>query len=121
MSDTWTLALWLREVSSSAVVLSLGVGPPIKQQQTSPSDIFRVKIDTFGLSLEQGFLVGSLSLAANWAKQSWVMVYLFSDAAASKYGYGAFARGQGSEYFENTASGTFDLSAHSSETLRIGS
>ena len=50
------------------------------------------------------------------------MIYLFSDQANSKHGYGAFVPREGNEYFETTAANTFDLTAYaSSATFRLGS
>ena len=39
-----------------------------------------------------GFYETTLSIAADWAKQQWVYVYLFSDGTANTKGFGAFVR-----------------------------
>ena len=68
-----------------------------------------------------GHLVGSITTPSNWAKESWIMVYVFSDEAANKYGFGAYAAGAGAEYFEKSAAGTFDMDVFvGTKNIRFG-
>ena len=73
--------------------------------------------------MEDGHLIGALSMPTDWAKDQWVMIYIFSDASADKYGFGAYAPGVGAEYFEKSDTGTFDMEGYvgGSAELRIGS
>ena len=59
--------------------------------------------------MTKNHLVGSLSMPNDWYKDQWVMVYIFSDESANKYGFGTYAPGVGAEYFEMSESGTFDM------------
>ena len=68
-----------------------------------------------------GFLVGTIAMPTDWAKDQWVMVYIFSDESANKYGFGAYAPGVGAQYFEKSDTGTFDMEVYAgSKTIRIG-
>ena len=51
-------------------------------------------------------------MPTDWAKDQWVMVYIFSDQTANKYGFGAFVPGVGAQYFEKSATGTFDMEVY---------
>lgn len=57
---------------------------------------------------------------SGWAREQWVMLYIFSDQNANKYGFGAFAPGVGVEYFEYSVTGTFNMDSYSSYKMRIG-
>ena len=50
-----------------------------------------------------------------------MMVYIFSDKSANKYGYGTFAPGVGTQYYEYSIVGTFNMDAYAvSNSMRIG-
>ena len=64
----------------------------------------------------------NLSMPTYWAKNQWVMIYIFSDEANNKYGFGTYAPGVGAEYFEKSASGTFNMDSYGgSHQMRMGS
>ena len=62
-----------------------------------------------------------MNIILNWAKHRWVYVYVFSDEANTKRGFGAFVSGYGAEYFESTQNAYYDMDQHSSDKMRIGS
>ena len=71
--------------------------------------------------MKGGHVNSAMSMPSGWAKHQWVMLYLFSDEAANKYGFGAYAPGAGAEYFEHSAAGTFDMDTYAgSNQMRIG-
>ena len=73
------------------------------------------------LKIQGGHINSSLSISSGWAKFQWVMIYLFSDETANKYGFGAYAPGVGAEYFEQSASGTFNMDTFAgSYKMRMG-
>ena len=60
-------------------------------------------------------------MPTNWAKKQWVMVYIFSDQIANKYGFGAFVPNVETQYYEKIATGTYDMAMHSgSSKMRVG-
>ena len=68
-----------------------------------------------------GHLIAKLSMPTGWASDQWVMVYIFSDESANKYGFGAFVPGAGAEYFEKSDTGTFDMGVYGgSKEMRVG-
>ena len=73
------------------------------------------------IRIADGHINDVMSMTDGWFKDQWVMCYIFSDQSANKYGFGAFAPGVGSEYFEKSATGTFDLDTYAgSYKMRIG-
>ena len=73
------------------------------------------------LRIQGGHAAADLLLPDDWAKHQWVMLYLFSDEAANKYGFGAYVPGVGAEYFEHSAAGTFDMDTYAgSYKMRMG-
>ena len=42
---------------------------------------------------------------SSWDTSRWVYIYLFSDAAANKNGFGAYVPGVGTEQWESTSNG----------------
>lgn len=72
--------------------------------------------------MADGHMNNLISMPFNWAKERWVMIYIFSDQSANLFGYGAYASGVGSEYFEERASGSFNMDTFAgSYKMRIGS
>ena len=49
--------------------------------------------------MKDGYVKATLPIANSWAKDQWVMVYIFSDETANKYGFGAFVPRVGVKYF----------------------
>ena len=62
-----------------------------------------------------------ISIGQDWALNQWVFTYLYSEAASSEHGLGAFVRGVGTEYFEAQAAPAYNMEQHPSGEFRIGS
>ena len=45
------------------------------------------------LKMMEGHVDYDFDMPLNWAKMQWVMIYIFSDQNANKYGFGAYAPG----------------------------
>ena len=66
-----------------------------------------------------GFHSDTMIIAPDWAKNRWVYIYLFSKQ--SLHGFGTFVPGVGSEYFESSTSGSYNLSPYGgSHFFRLG-
>ncbi len=76
------------------------------QGSASGSSVFRYQIKTNEIEMLEGLYIEKIAMPANWAYDRWVYIYMFSDAGANKKGFGAFAKGAGAEYFEQSQVGT---------------
>ena len=62
-----------------------------------------------------------VAIPSEWEFFQWTYVYLFSDAALGKRGFGAYVPGVGTEKYERTLTPTLDLTSYEgSYGMRIG-
>ena len=54
-----------------------------------------MQVKTTDLKMMDGHVDYDMTMPTDWAKDQWVMVYIFSDEAANKYGFGTYAPGVG--------------------------
>ena len=64
----------------------------------------------------------TISFELKWAQKSWVYVYIYSDAANSKIGFGGYAPELSPALREYSEGGTFDMASYEgNHHLRVGS
>ena len=66
--------------------------------------------------------MGSMSVGTDWAKDRWVLIYLFSSVSDNLHGYGTYVAKFGQEYFESSTASTFSMIPYQgSHHFRFGS